>query len=458
MILNLEVYKMLCSRIIEISKMDEIVQDIAIYTTTRLALATSNFKLDTSFFRHLMDRDENGNYMKMGDLLKISKNNNNNNTNIRNFVLLGDPAQQIAFPEFKVVTTEINGETVHASPDTLLGLSTVTVSGEILDQTGNKASGFNGTLTAQVYDKPVIYRTLANQSKSYKEYFQIQNELLSEGPAKIENGVFSFSFIVPQEISPYFGFGKISYYACSETSDGNGFDDNVVIGGMDPSINPDNQGPDIDLWLDSKSFISGGRVGKSPLLIVDLFDEDGINHVGLGLGHEILAAIDDNWTQAVVLNPYYTPAMNDFKRGTVIYPYADLSVGPHTLTLRAWDMYNNSSERNIIFYVFESPTIQVTEVYTYPNPLIDGTTFTFRPEFGNGQMNVDIEVYSITGQPVRVISLVVTGISGQPVQVYWDGTNQGGKKLSSGIYPYSVKFSGANGSFAHTSGKVIILR
>jgi len=431
---------------------------IAIYTTTRLALATSNFRLDTSFFRNLMTRDEDGNYMKMGDLLRISKNNNNNNTNIRNFVLLGDPAQQIAFPEYQVVTTFLNGKPVGAKPDTLLGLSVVSVSGEVLDQSGNKATGFNGTLDAKVFDKPVTYRTLANQPRSYKEYFQIQNEVLSDGPAPIENGEFSFSFVVPLEISPYFGFGKISYYARSETTDGNGFDDHVVIGGRDPSVNPENEGPELAIFLDSREFISGEEVGRDPLLMVDLFDQDGINHVGLGLGHEILAAIDDNWSHAVVLNPYYIPALNDFQRGTAIYPYADLPVGRHTLTVRAWDMFNNSSESTVAFYVFDHPAIHVREVYTFPNPLIEGTTFTFRPEAGSGYLDIAIEIYSVTGQPVRVITVSVAANTGQPLQVYWDGTNQNGMKLTSGIYPYTVRFTGSNGGSALTSGKVIILR
>lgn len=431
---------------------------IAIYTTTRMALASSNFQLDTSFFRHLMDRDTEGKYMTMGDLLRISKNNNNNNSNIRNFVLLGDPAQQIAFPEYKVVTTAINGTPSGLSPDTLLGLSVVTVDGEILDPSGNKAVAFNGTLDAKVFDKPVTYRTLANQPKSYKEYFQIQNEVLSDGPAKIENGEFSISFIVPRGISLYYGFGKISYYASSLTSDGNGYNDNVIIGGMDPSIIPDNQGPEISLYMDSKSFVPGGQVGKNPLLIVDLFDEDGINHVGLGIGHEILAAIDNDWSQAEILNSCFIPVMDDFREGTVLYPYTGLSTGFHTLTVRAWDMYDNSSERTITFFVFEEPSLMVTEVYTYPNPLTDGTTFTFRPEAGSGQLKTVIEIYSVAGQPVRTIDLEVTENTGYPVQVHWDGTNQGGRKLSSGIYPYRVKFTGANGTFSHTSGKVIILR
>ena len=431
---------------------------IAIYTTTRLALATSNFKLDTSFFRNLMNLDEDGNYLKMGDLLRISKNNNHNNNNIRNFVLLGDPAQAIAFPEYNVVTTTLNGQPVDAIPDTLLGLSVVSVTGEVRDPSGNKAVGFNGTLEAKVFDKPVTYRTLANQDKSYKEYFQIQNELLSDGPAAIKNGEFSFSFVVPTEISPYFGFGKISYYACSATNDGNGYDDNVVIGGKDPTVDPENQGPEASIYFDTRGFVSGGKIGYDPLLLVDLFDEDGINHVGLGLGHEILAAIDDDWSRSIVLNPYYTSNSNQFQSGSVAYPMSNLAIGRHTLTIRAWDMFNNSSETTIVFYVFEQSSITVANIYSFPNPLVEGTTFTFRPESGNGKMNVQIEVYNITGQPVKLIDLAVTENYGQPIQVYWDGTNQNGMKLTSGIYPYTVKFIGENGSFAQASNKVIVLR
>lgn len=431
---------------------------IAIYTTTRMALASSNFQLDTSFFKHLMDIDGEGNYMTMGDLLRISKNNNHNNNNIKNFVLLGDPAQRIAFPPYRVMTASINGYDAGVYPDTLLGLSVVTVSGEILDPSGNKATEFNGTLEAKVYDKPVTYRTLANQPKSYKEYFQIQNDLLSDGTATIENGTFSFSFIVPRGISPQFGFGKISYYATSGTNDGNGYDNQVVIGGMDPSIEPDNLGPEISLYMDSKDFVTGARVGNDPLLILDLFDEDGINHIGLGIGHEILAVLDDDWSQAEVLNSYYIPSVNDFRGGTVLYPYSGLSTGLHTLTVRAWDMYDNAAEKTITFFVFEEPVLHVTEVYTYPNPLIDGTTFTFRPEAGSGFVKAAIEIYSVSGQPVRVINAEVAENNGLPVQVYWDGTNQGGRKLSSGIYPYHVKFSSSNGATSFTYGKVIVLR
>ena len=180
--------------------------------------------------------------------------------------------------------------------------------------------------------------------------------------------------------------------------------------------------------------------------------------MGLGLGHEILATIDNDWSKAMVLNPFYTSASNQFQSGSVAYPLSSLSVGRHTLTIKAWDMFNNSSETTITFYVFGQSTINVTHVYTFPNPLVEGTTFTFRPEPGNGKMNVEIEVFTITGQPVKLIDLTVAENYGQPIQVYWDGTNRNGLKLTSGIYPYTVKFIGENGSFTQTSNKVIVLR
>jgi len=430
---------------------------VALYTTTRLALSTSNFKLDTSFFRNLMNRDEEGNYLKMGDLLRISKNNNSNNNNIRNFVLLGDPAQSIAFPEYSVLTTSINGNPLDGNSDTLLGMSKVTLTGEIRDAAGQLATGFNGTVDVKVFDKTVTYRTLANQEKSYKESFQLQHIVLADGPASVKGGLFNHSFIIPREIIPGFGFGKISYYACSETLDGNGFYDNVVIGGADPGVIPDNNGPEINLFLDSRNFRSGGLVGLNTVLLADLSDENGINHVGLGLGQEILGVLDDNWTHPVVLNPWYSPSLGDYESGSVTYPISDLSPGRHTLTLRAWDMFGNSSEKTVVFFAFDDPAILVSEVYAFPNPMTDGTTFTFKPDVTDSDLKVQIEVYTITGQPVSLLEIPVIGNHGQPVQVYWDGTTFTGRKLTGGIYPFTVKFNGSDGSFAQTSGKLIIL-
>ena len=255
---------------------------IALYTTTRLALATANFKLDSSFFLNLMNKDADGNYIKMGDLFRISKNNNGNNANIRNFVLLGDPAQTIAFPKYNVITTSINGKPAGEVPDTLLGLSEVEVKGEVVNADGDRMDGFNGIIYTKVFDKPATYRTLANQPKSYQQSFQAQNIVLHDGRASVTDGSFKFSFIIPADAGNSFGRGKISYYAENDTEDANGFSKDVIIGGTDPTVDPVNTGPGIRLYMDNRSFISGGKTGRDPLLIADLSDDNGINSLGAG--------------------------------------------------------------------------------------------------------------------------------------------------------------------------------
>lgn len=432
---------------------------IALYSTTRLALATSNFQLDTSFFTHLMDRDAQGAYLKMGDLIRLSKNNNKNNNNIRNFVLLGDPAQSIAFPTHTVRTTSINNEAVNA-PVTTLGLSTVTVKGQVEGADGSPITSFNGTLAAKVFDKPITNTTLGNlPDDSYPEDFQTQNSLLYSGATEVKNGEFSYSFVMPKGIALQFGLGKLSHYACDlgQGFDASGYSDRINIGGRDPNIDPVNEGPAIGLYLDNRSFTSGSKTGRSPVLLADLADTNGINHVGLGIGHEIVVTLDGNLAHQVVLNDYYQPTLNSSTRGGLSYPLTDLSIGLHTLTLKAWDMYDNSSEKTITFYVSDQPQLTVTNIVNSPNPLFTYTYFRFEQQQYTGGLDVTIRISDVNGRVVNTLSQSFP----EPLvasEILWDGTDANGRKLSSGIYPYKIMFRGANGSYSEASQKVVIIR
>ena len=87
------------------------------------------------------------------------------------------------------------------------------MSGEITDQLGNAATDFNGTIYPVVYDKVQDQLTLANDPTSQTVNFKVQKNLLFKGKARVQNGRFSFSFIVPRDIDYKFGNGRISYYA-----------------------------------------------------------------------------------------------------------------------------------------------------------------------------------------------------------------------------------------------------
>jgi hypothetical protein len=393
----------------------------------------------------------------MGDLIRISKNNNNNNSNIRNFVLLGDPVQNIAHPQFKVTTTEINHHPVIAGPDTTLGLSTVDVKGRIEDLQGNKLSNFDGILYPKVFDKISTYQTLANQPDSYRQNFELQNTVLFHGKATVKNGEFDFSFVVPKGIALQFGNGKISYYAKDSVTDANGYSDDFIIGGEESSINPINPGPEISLYLDNQNFVSGDKVNSNTELLAFIYDDNGINYSGLGIGHEIVAYLDNDAVHPIVLNENFNADIDDYRSGMVRYPIQGLINGRHTLRLKAWDLYNNSSEKEIYFFVSDSQTIVVNEVENYPNPFRDMTTFRFNYSQDSGDMTWRIEIYNLTGLLVKTINTNYPESNSGTLSVHWDGRGDNGQQLSGGLYIYHLIVTSENGASFMASQKLAII-
>ncbi len=432
---------------------------IAMFSTTRTTFAGTNQSLDTSFFRHMMDRRD-GKFIRMGELLMLSKNNTNNNSLLKNFVLLGDPALEMGFPNNNVVTATINGEPAN-QPDTAYGMSTLTVTGNVQDYLGNPLNDFTGVMTAKMYDKPVIYSTLGNTygqyNGSFPRKFLLQDHLMNRVKVPVTNGHFSFSFTVPKSLGLSFGSGKISYYAENGREDANGYTKNAIFGGRDPSVIPETNGPSIALFMDSRNFVSGGATSSNPLLIADLFDTSGVNAVGFGIGHDIVGVLDDDWAHVVNLNDYYDPLLESYTRGSLSYQFTGLQSGQHKLTVRAFDLYDNSTEREIYFLVSGESSINIQNVFCYPNPAKTITHFSFSPVTTPGGFSVAIDIFNLYGIKLRSLTASYPESVQGPVIIDWDLTDGSRGKLISGIYPFTVKFSGSNGSFENTSGKIVIL-
>jgi len=432
---------------------------IAMFSTTRTTFAGTNQSLDTSFFRHMMERRDGG-YIRMGELLMISKNNNSNNSLLKNFVLLGDPSQQMGFPDHNVITTSINGKPAN-QPDTAYGMSTLTISGVIQDYQGNPQNDFNGILTAKMFDKPTLYSTLGNtygqSNGSFPQKFYLQDHLMNRVRVPVANGQFSFSFTVPKSLGLSFGSGKISYYAENGKDDAKGYTSNAIFGGRDPEVIPETNGPSIALFMDSRNFISGSMTGSNPLLIADLFDTSGVNAVGFGIGHDILGVLDDDWAHVINLNDYYDPLLGSYTRGEVNYQFTGLQAGQHKLTVRAFDLYDNSSEKEIYFLVSGGASINVQNIFCYPNPAKTITHFSFSPVNTPGGFNVTIDIFNLYGIKLRSMTESYPESGLGPILLDWDLTDGSGNKLISGIYPFTVKFTGTNGSFENTSGKIVII-
>jgi hypothetical protein len=209
------------------------------------------------------------------------------------------------------------------------------------------------------------------------------------------------------------------------------------------------------VFLDSPDFRNGDRVSRNPMLLANLSDENGINMTGSGIGHDITAVLDNDNSNVVILNNFYQSEMDDFTRGSVRFPLKNLSIGKHTLTLKAWDVANNSTETTIEFEV--GGEFFISEVSNYPNPVNDYTFFKFEHNQADAVFETVFEVFDQTGQRVDYFTSRVSsnGLESNPVR--WD-LAEAKVLLRSGIYIYRVTVQSGDGSIASKSGKLIVAR
>jgi hypothetical protein len=233
---------------------------------------------------------------------------------------------------------------------------------------------------------------------------------------------------------------------------------NLIVGGYNNEAGQDNEGPAIRLFMNDTTFVSGGITDQNPRLIAFLSDSSGINTVGNGIGHDLTATVDDDTKSLKILNDYYVSNLNTFKRGIIAYPFYGLSDGYHTMTLKVWDVYNNSSEASIDFLVVSSAQLAVQHLFNYPNPFFDRTTFSFEYNQPNTELNVQIDIYSLTGQKVKTLRQPLYSNGYRANAIEWDGAGDNGARIGSGTYVYSVRVTMPDGSSIHKSSKLVVIR
>jgi hypothetical protein len=427
-------------------------------TTTRLAWSSANASLNLSFADTAFNADT-GVIPRLGDILKYTKNKNGTSGNTRHLTLFGDPALRMSLPQHRVFTTAITDALTGLPADTLFANSLVTVSGIVKDVNDQFLSGFNGELQVKVFDKPSKVRTLGQDQYSYVVDFNVQKSILYQGKATVKDGAFTFTFPVPKDIDYSFGLGKLSYYVSNGTEDGHGFSRNLVIGGSQNQEQQDFEGPKITLFMNDTNFIEGGITSENPKLLAFLYDESGINTVGNGIGHDIVATIDDDSYSSVVLNDFYSADMDSYQRGSLLYQYFNLPDGEHSLTLKAWDVFNNSASASITFEVKRNIILNVDEILAYPNPTNDKVSLRFGHNQFDGRFDVEISVFNTSGMLVRTIGpLKVSSEGYESGIVEWDGKLYDGSTARAGLYLVRLKVRSKNGNTTSKTAKVVVAR
>ena len=427
---------------------------VGLFSTTRLVYSGENFNLTKSFYNHVFEKDVSGENLRMGDVMRLAKIGSNTGNNKRNFTLLADPALRLAYPKLSIKTETINGQAVASFTETVSALEKITVTGSVTDHFGNIKTDFNGKVIPIVYDKAIELETLGNAGQTTM-MFTMQDNVIYKGNVSVTNGEFSFSFIVPKDISYAIDKGKILYYAENGETDANGAFSDFLIGGSSTSTINDNQGPEINMYMNDNSFRSGDKVGASPILIAEVSDENGINTVGTGIGHDITAVLDDDYSNIYVLNDYYESDIDSYKSGKIVYPLNDVETGKHTLTLKVWDIVNNSSEATIEFVV--TSDFEITDVICYPNPVSDYAWFSFTHNLPDELFTATVEIFDRTGKCIESIEKQIPSDGTESVPFKWQ-VSDSNVVLSAGLYLVRFNITSTQGYKTAKTGKFIFLK
>ncbi len=432
---------------------------IAMFTTTRVVYASPNFELNTKFYNYFFENKPHSNEAyRLGDIMRLTKNAVGSDMNKRNFTLFGDPALQIANPRYFVKTKTINNHSVEKI-DTISAFEKVKITGEIQDESNNLQKNYNGILYASVFDKKQNVKTLNNDGDGVFE-FSTQKSQIFRGKASVKNGVFQFNFVVPKDIKYNIDKGKISYYADNKQimQDAKGSFTNIFIGGISDNMSDNDKiGPEIDIFLNDENFVDGGITNDRPNLIVGIKDASGINTTGTGIGHNIVATIDNDRNKKYILNDFYEADIDNFTSGKINYKLPKMEVGEHIIRIKAWDIFNNSSVDSIRFTVVDTKEFAIRHVLNYPNPFSTNTSFFFEHNRPNEILEIFIHVFTVSGRIVKTIHTELLSPSYRSAGIAWDGKDDFGNKIGRGVYFYKLSVRTNSGEKTSKIEKLLIL-
>ena len=436
---------------------------IALVCPPRPVLIFGNGPLNANVGKYVFSRDEHGKPRRLGDIVRLGKNDSPRDENHLRYFVVGDPAMRLALPDNRVRIESIEGaqEFTQAGWPVFHGRQTMTVSGSITDAEGNPLPNFNGTLTTELYDYEQSITTHGysdndDGSDGKKVTYLDRTNKLAVSIDSVRAGRFTCRIVLPTEVLPresedddsvlYDNFSpsllNMYAYCATDSCEARGSNEEFIIYGYDDLAAADTIGPTIHyLGLNSENFTNGDKVNESPMVIANISDNNGINYSNAGIGHTMTLTLDGN-TSFNNMTDYFTPRSSDNgASGTLSYALSDLAEGPHTLRLRVWDVYNNSSERTVNFTVIKGLKPEIVEVYCAGSPASTQATFYVKHNRPDAILTVGIEVYDLMGRLVWRTRQSGMSDTYTSFPVTWNLQDMGGRRVPRGIYVYRAIIS-----------------
>ena len=440
---------------------------VAFYGTTRTVYAQQNKYLNRAFLRRVLSM-ENGKPLTLGEAHRLAQNDvmlgtypgeRDRTENHLQYALLGDPAMSLNLPTMKIVVDSINGMNLEAE-DSLAHIH----AGSVVRMVGHieNASDFQGVVSVLVRDsKEKITCKLNDTSDTGADeafaYYD-RSKILYNGSDSIVNGKFAVTFAVPKDINYSDSVGLVNLYAVSSNKmmRAHGYSEKFKIGGSIEAHN-DSIGPSIYCYLNSPSFINGGKVNATPFFVAEIKDKDGVNVAGSGIGHDLQLVIDGDLSKTYVLNDNFTYDFGTYTSGSAYFSIPELEEGQHKLQFKAWDIQNNSSSVTLDFQVVKGLRPSLFDVAVTENPAKTTTTFIISHDRMESDVDVVVELYDTSGRRVWYHEEQGVPASGN-YSIKWDLTTNDGRSLPTGVYLYRMKMASGGSQYSSKTEKLIILK
>ena len=439
---------------------------LAFYGTTRTVYASQNYNMNRYFMQYLFARNTSANKERnsIGDAIRLAKNSIISDgreagylENKLQYALLGDPALILGAPLQHVIIDSINGKKVDGTSIPLKAGERVKLYGHVEQADGTIITGFNGIVYTRLFDNKETITCLNNARASEPFTFTDRNALLYESQDSIRSGLFSEEFIIPIDINFSNEAGRLVFYAINDAGDieANGYNEDIPLGGIVDNTDYDKDGPQIYAYLNDENFQNGGTVNATPLLVAQLSDASGISASGNGIGHDLSLCIDGRSDLTYNINEYYTHEFGDFTRGTVAYNIPQLENGPHSLTLRAWDVLNNTSQTSLDFVVDNGLATNILRLMASQNPAVTSTNFMISYDLPGSECDFIFEVFDFSGRRIWMHE-ETGGSEGGICTVTWNLTNGAGAKVDTGIYLYRCQIRCGQSKWTSQTQKIMV--
>lgn len=408
---------------------------IGFIAATRVGFHNSNVVLAKSFHSQMYrsGRDD----VPMGLALMEAKQlvgvSDHDRVNVQRYSLFGDPGQRLNRPRLRVALD---------LPDSLEALMEVEISGQVLGTDGELQSDYQGQALVRAFD------SIANSQLEGLPYDQLGAPIF-RARVSVVDGQFNTRFRVPKDITYRTNRGRLSAYVTGVSAADPAFGSrgDLVLQGTSADAGIDVTGPTIRFAFSNQAgFRDGDFVSPQAQLAAVLSDESGINITG-ETGHEIELWIDD--AEVISVTEFFT-SLVDHLQGVVEYPLGALEPGEHTIRLKGWDTFNNSSVHEANFAVAEAADAALTNVLFYPNPTSDGAG-DFVYTLTAPAAHVYIQVFALSGRRIDALE----GFSKLGYnQVSWTPD----RALANGSYFYRLEAQLDSGETVEQDGWVQVLR